>query len=88
MNTEDTLPSLPMVNRAKRKARVCLLVSVISKESTHDLAPLPLTRAVAAWVLSVHSVPPHHCLFSADTDPGINEAQLTVGLNFLPFLRF
>lgn len=84
MNTEGMLPSLPMVNRAK--ATVCLSVSAFSKDRTHDLAPhchskeplLPGSR---------HCVPPHHCLFSADTNPGINEAPLSVGLTFLPFFR-
>jgi hypothetical protein len=41
MNAEDMLTLLSMVNRAKRKATVCLSVSAISKESTHDMAPLP-----------------------------------------------
>lgn len=53
------LPLMPMVNRGKYKATVCQSASVISKEGTYDLAPMPLKNSYCCMVL-VKLIVSHH----------------------------
>lgn len=79
---------MPVVSRDKCKAPVCQTASVISKEGTYDLAPMPLKNSHCCMVL-VKFIVSHHVTVCSLLTPilEINEAQPIVGLTFLPSLR-